>query len=164
VGGRGRKGVAPQGVASRTCPRPHRPGLARARARLRSPRQRQPRGLDRLDASPQSPGRSSRGRRRTPRGRGRGGRRGSSGPQTHRGRAALPRSRPAGAPAPSAPGPAALPPPPRTKWTRRVPHPVLIGHAASLTPYHGRCTVVPAVHDGRSGCALRQETDDERGG
>jgi hypothetical protein len=23
----------------------------------------------------------------------------------------------------------------RTKWTRRVPHPVLIGHAASLTPY-----------------------------
>ena len=29
----------------------------------------------------------------------------------------------------------ACPPPPRTKWTRRVPHPVLIGHAASLTPY-----------------------------
>ena len=29
----------------------------------------------------------------------------------------------------------APPPPPRTKWTRRVPHPVLIGHAASLTPY-----------------------------
>jgi len=26
-------------------------------------------------------------------------------------------------------------PPPRTKWTRRVPHPVLIGHAASLTTY-----------------------------
>jgi len=25
------------------------------------------------------------------------------------------------------------PPAPRTKWTRRVPHPVLIGHAASLT-------------------------------
>jgi hypothetical protein len=25
--------------------------------------------------------------------------------------------------------------PSRTKWTRRVPHPVLIGHAASLTPY-----------------------------
>jgi hypothetical protein len=24
--------------------------------------------------------------------------------------------------------------PPRTDWTRRVPHPVLIGHAASLTP------------------------------
>ena len=24
-------------------------------------------------------------------------------------------------------------PPPRTKWTRRVPHPVLIGHAASLS-------------------------------
>ena len=30
---------------------------------------------------------------------------------------------------------AAPPPAPRTKWTRRVPHPVLIGHAASLTPY-----------------------------
>jgi hypothetical protein len=27
------------------------------------------------------------------------------------------------------------PPPSCTKWTRRVPHPVLIGHAASLTPY-----------------------------
>jgi hypothetical protein len=26
-------------------------------------------------------------------------------------------------------------PPPRTKWTRRVPHPVLSGHAATLTPY-----------------------------
>jgi hypothetical protein len=30
----------------------------------------------------------------------------------------------------SAPPP---PPPSRTKWTRRVPHPVLIGHAASLS-------------------------------
>jgi hypothetical protein len=29
----------------------------------------------------------------------------------------------------------APPPPLRTKWTCRVPHPVLIGHAASLTPY-----------------------------
>ena len=29
----------------------------------------------------------------------------------------------------------ALSPPPRTNWTRRVLHPVLIGHAASLTPY-----------------------------
>jgi len=28
-----------------------------------------------------------------------------------------------------------VPPLSRTKWTRRVPHPVLIGHAASLTPY-----------------------------
>ena len=28
---------------------------------------------------------------------------------------------------------AAVLPPPRTKWTRRVPHPVLIGHAASLS-------------------------------
>ena len=32
-------------------------------------------------------------------------------------------------------GAGGVPPPPRTKWTRRVPHPVLIGHAASLTPY-----------------------------
>ena len=32
-------------------------------------------------------------------------------------------------------GSAPPPPPSRTKWTRRVPHPVLIGHAASLTPY-----------------------------
>ena len=37
----------------------------------------------------------------------------------------------------STPGERAQAPPPlsRTKWTRRVPHPVLIGHAASLTPY-----------------------------
>jgi hypothetical protein len=34
-----------------------------------------------------------------------------------------------------APRGAPPPPPSRTKWTRRVPHPVLIGHAASLTPY-----------------------------
>ena len=27
------------------------------------------------------------------------------------------------------------PHPPRTSWTRCVPHPVLVGHAASLTPY-----------------------------
>jgi len=33
------------------------------------------------------------------------------------------------------PPPRPAPSPPRTKWTRRVPHPVLIGHAASLTPY-----------------------------
>ena len=30
------------------------------------------------------------------------------------------------------------PPPFRTKWTRRVPHPVLIGHAASLSQVPGR--------------------------
>jgi hypothetical protein len=30
--------------------------------------------------------------------------------------------------------PPAPPPPLRTKWTRRVPHPVLIGRAASLIP------------------------------
>ena len=42
----------------------------------------------------------------------------------------------------SAPRPARCQPPPpphfRTKWTRRVPHPVLIGHAASLTPAGSR--------------------------
>ena len=35
------------------------------------------------------------------------------------------------------------PPPPRTKWTRRVPHPVLIGHAASLTPPTARAPPPP---------------------
>ena len=44
-------------------------------------------------------------------------------------------TRPRSTPARSALCSAALPPPPRTKWTRRVPHPVLIGHAVSLTPY-----------------------------
>ena len=34
-------------------------------------------------------------------------------------------------------GRVAIPPPPRTKWTRRVPHPVLIGHAASLSQVQG---------------------------
>ena len=41
-------------------------------------------------------------------------------------------------------GPPPPPPPSRTKWTRRVPHPVLIGHAASLSqgcmPKTGRAT------------------------
>jgi hypothetical protein len=37
--------------------------------------------------------------------------------------------------APFAPPPPLPPPSPRTKWTRRVPHPVLIGHTASLTPH-----------------------------
>ena len=39
------------------------------------------------------------------------------------------------------------PPAPRTKWTRRVPHPVLTGHAASLThPSQGerRCPAPPS--------------------
>jgi hypothetical protein len=35
------------------------------------------------------------------------------------------------------------PPPPRTKWTRRVPHPVLIGHAAR--PSHPRPLPHPAA-------------------
>ena len=33
----------------------------------------------------------------------------------------------------------APPPPPRTKWTRRVHHPVLIGHAASLSQARAAC-------------------------
>jgi hypothetical protein len=35
------------------------------------------------------------------------------------------------------------PPPPRTKWTRRVPHPVLIGHASSLPPESGPGVTLP---------------------
>jgi len=55
-----------------------------------------------------------------------------------------------------------LTPPPRTKWTRRVPHPVLIGHAASLTPYRlGRYSgklmqpqpLTPAVREIRAALA-----------
>ena len=38
------------------------------------------------------------------------------------------------------------PPPSRTKWTRRVPHPVLIGHAASLTPYNPGAHFSPAPY------------------
>ena len=38
-------------------------------------------------------------------------------------------------------------PPLCTIWTRRIPHPVLIGHAASLTPYYGgRIPVPPRQH------------------
>jgi len=37
-------------------------------------------------------------------------------------------------------------PPSRTKWTRRVPHPVLIGHAASLTPYSLAPSRPPSPH------------------
>ena len=39
---------------------------------------------------------------------------------------------------PNPPSPSSHRPPnrvPSGNWTRRVPHPVLIGHAASLTPY-----------------------------
>jgi hypothetical protein len=36
-------------------------------------------------------------------------------------------------------------PPPRTKWTRRVPHPVLIGHAASLTRQFRVCVLGPGA-------------------
>jgi hypothetical protein len=39
-------------------------------------------------------------------------------------------------PTPGGQGPP--PPSPRTKWTRRVPHPVLIGHAAFLSQAGGR--------------------------
>ena len=46
---------------------------------------------------------------------------------------------------PWSPAPPPTPPPhPRTKWTRRVPHPVLIGHASSLTPYYSDATLEPA--------------------
>ena len=49
-----------------------------------------------------------------------------------------------------------LPPhPSRTKWTRRVPHPVLIGHTASLSQVHvslqdgARALFAAAHHDYR---------------
>ena len=45
-----------------------------------------------------------------------------------------------------------VPPPsplPRTKWTRRVPHPVIIGHAASVPAAHGGERDRPqAIHEG----------------
>ena len=49
--------------------------------------------------------------------------------------------------APVAAQPQPLTPPPRTKCTRRVPHPVLIGHAASLTLHERerRARVPPAL-------------------
>jgi len=40
------------------------------------------------------------------------------------------RTRGEDAPGAATPGLPPPPPPPRTKWTRLVPHPVLIGHAA----------------------------------
>ena len=43
------------------------------------------------------------------------------------------------------------PPPSRTKRTRRVPHPVQIGHAAPLTPCSARCAVCHAA----GGCGRR---------
>ena len=45
----------------------------------------------------------------------------------------------------------APPRPPRTKWTRRVPHPILIGHAASLTPYRPRAWSGSRATSGSSG-------------
>ena len=41
------------------------------------------------------------------------------------------------------------PPPSRTKWTRRVPHPVLIGHAASLSQVGGEVMELLAVSGNR---------------
>jgi len=44
----------------------------------------------------------------------------------------------------------APPPPPRTKWTRRVPHPVLIGHAASTTRRTRGAPALPRVRRSRA--------------
>ena len=51
-------------------------------------------------------------------------------------------------------------PPPRTKWTRRVPHPVPIGHAASLTPYQSDTPRPSARHStpGRAGPRTQSTT------
>jgi hypothetical protein len=108
---------------------PHRPLLSR-RARPRG----QPRGRGVARCRTSFGAASSQRHGGVPRGLGRL-------PAAHTGHVRAPRPR---APrAPRLPGsrrarqPPAPPPPfsPRTKWTRRVPHPVLIGHAASLTPY-----------------------------
>ena len=52
------------------------------------------------------------------------------------------------------------PPSPRTKWTRRVPHPVLIGHAASLTPYQSARATTRLLTDPRAPCQMLQHPDD----
>ena len=52
----------------------------------------------------------------------------------------------------------AQPPPPRTKWTRRVPHPVLIRHAASLSQEEA-AGGFPAAERPRRGDGLRGPGD-----
>jgi len=44
------------------------------------------------------------------------------------------------------------PPPSRTKWTRRAPHPVLIGHAASLPRTSTALPALLARAGPRRGC------------
>jgi len=57
---------------------------------------------------------------------------------------ALPRAAPAVSP----------PPPPRNEWTRRVPHPVLVGHAASLSQAAGAAALHrEALNTPRACCA-----------
>jgi len=43
------------------------------------------------------------------------------------------------------------PPPSRTKWTRRVPHPVLIGHVASLTALANKHLSLPCLQGALAG-------------
>ena len=59
-----------------------------------------------------------------------------------------------------------LPPPPRTKWTRRVPHPVLIGHAASLSlgaPWRTRRSSCSDARRNVDPIGAAQEAGPERG-
>jgi hypothetical protein len=52
-------------------------------------------------------------------------------------------------------------PPPRTKWTRRVPHPVLIGHAASLSQVDAlRSAIDPAFLDAAPDAAFLDAAPD----
>jgi len=58
------------------------------------------------------------------------------------------------------------PPPltPRTKWTRRVPHPVLIGHAASLPQERGLPALAECVRAMQFACCGGQWGGECRGG
>jgi hypothetical protein len=47
------------------------------------------------------------------------------------------------------------PPPPRTKWTRRVLHPVLMGHAASLSQVLSRRAAAPRARSATCRCPSR---------
>jgi hypothetical protein len=55
------------------------------------------------------------------------------------------------------------PPPSRTKWTRRVPHPVLIGHAADVQGV-ANWGSSNSEYDRASGCLARPATSSARRG
>jgi hypothetical protein len=51
------------------------------------------------------------------------------------------------------------PPPPRTRWTRRVPHPVLIGHAVCLVQVHGEAKTFRLATDRPDAVAFLHDND-----